>query len=189
MTVRLTRAGVLLRPFDDDELQRLVEVYAAAPAGDGIHWGPRDRDALRARIEASGTWSNGPAGLMLAIETGGRLVGEIQARGGTSQLLPPGVFELGIDLYEATERGRGIGAAAVAELTGHLFGEEGANRVQISTDIGNVAMRRVCERLGFGFEGVLRGFMPTNDGPRDYAMYGMTHDDYREVSTTWTSTG
>jgi RimJ/RimL family protein N-acetyltransferase len=47
--------------------------------------------------------------------------------------------------------------------------------VQATTDVDNVSMRRVLEALGFGFEGVLRGFMPDADGPpRDYAMYGVT---------------
>jgi RimJ/RimL family protein N-acetyltransferase len=60
--------------------------------------------------------------------------------------------------------------------------------VQLSTDVDNAAMRRVAELLGFGFEGVLRGFMPSAEGPRDYAMYGMTETDFQDVSATWTST-
>jgi hypothetical protein len=32
----------------------------------------------------------------------------------------------------------------------------------------------------------MRSFMPSIDGPRDYAMYAMTRDDYEEVKTTWT---
>ena len=47
-------------------------------------------------------------------------------------------------------------------------------------------MRRTLERLGFEFEGVLRGFMVSADGPRDYAMYGMTTDDWKAVRTRWT---
>jgi RimJ/RimL family protein N-acetyltransferase len=60
--------------------------------------------------------------------------------------------------------------------------------VQISTDVENAAMRAVAERLGFGLEGVLRGFMPDPRGPRDYAIYGMTKGRYEDVMPTWTST-
>jgi RimJ/RimL family protein N-acetyltransferase len=50
-------------------------------------------------------------------------------------------------------------------------------------------MRCVLERLGFGFEGVLRGFMPTaNRGSRDYTMYAMTRDDWENVKDGWTRT-
>ena len=44
-------------------------------------------------------------------------------------------------------------------------------------------MRTLSERLGFVFEGVLRSFMPSTDGPRDYAMYAMTEDDYEDVKS------
>ena len=44
-------------------------------------------------------------------------------------------------------------------------------------------MRTLSERLGFGFEGVMRQFMPSTDGPRDYAMYAMTKDDYEDAKT------
>jgi RimJ/RimL family protein N-acetyltransferase len=107
-------------------------------------------------------------------------VGELQARGGRAQLLPDGVFELGIEVYATQDRGRGVGTAALQEVTRYLFEEEHAHRVQVSTDVSNAPMRRTCERAGFTFEGVLRGFMPTSSGPRDYAMYAMTETD-REV--------
>ncbi|HEY7454146.1 MAG TPA: GNAT family protein [Thermoleophilaceae bacterium] len=180
---RIVGDRVTLRGFRDDELDRLVEVATAAPTDDGIHWGPTDRASIRQRIASSGVWSHGH--LILAIEADGELVGEVQARsvrGG----MPTGVFELGIDVFDPAERGRGLGSAAVVELTRHLFLEEAAHRVQLSTDVANAPMRRVAERLGFGFEGVMRGFMPTGDGPHDYALYAITKDDYEDMETRWT---
>jgi RimJ/RimL family protein N-acetyltransferase len=176
---------VILRPFREDEVDRLVAVAGAPPADDGIHWGPRDRDAILARVAASGTWKAGQ--LTFAVETDGRLVGEVQARSAPGAI-PPGVFELGIEIHDDADRGRGLGSDAIAAITSHLFGQEEAIRVQISTDVDNAAMRRAAEKLGFGFEGVLRGFMPTRRGPLDYAMYGMTKDDWRTKRTRWTRT-
>jgi ribosomal-protein-serine acetyltransferase len=151
---------------------------------DGIHWGPRERDALRRKIELSGRWTE-EGQLDLAVESEGRLVGDVQARS-VRGAMPPGVFELGIEVFDAEDRGRGLGAAAVVALTRHLFKEEDAIRVQLSTDVDNGAMRAVAERLGFACEGVLRGYMPTAGGPHDYAMYAMTRPDYEERKTTWT---
>lgn len=183
---RIQGNGVILRGFHDDELDRLVEVATAAPLGDGTHWGPRERDELAARIRESGDWTPGGV-LTFAVESDGRLVGEVQARN-RSGASPPGVFDLGVEVYAETDRGRGLGASAVAEISGHLFREEEAIRVQLTTDVANAPMRRVAERLGFGFEGVLRGFMPTDDGPRDYAMYGMTRSDWETKRDAWTQT-
>jgi RimJ/RimL family protein N-acetyltransferase len=180
MTVRLRRDGVLLRPFRDDEVDVLVRIQAGWSLDDGVHGGePLTREQLSGRIASSGKWADGPVGLLLAIEADGRLVGEVQARGNRSQLLPPRVFELGIELYGSADRGRGIGRAALAEITRYLFDEEHANRVQLSTDVENRAMRRAAEIAGFRFEGVMRGFWPSSDGEaRDYALYGVTRTDH-----------
>jgi RimJ/RimL family protein N-acetyltransferase len=171
---------VTLRPFREDEADHLFDVMVAWPTDGGVSHadGPPDREKIREKVAMSGSWSDGPLGLLLAIEADGRLVGELQARGGRAQLLPSGVFELGIELYAPEDRGRGLGTAAVEEITRYLFDEEQAHRVQISTDVENAAMRRACERAGFGYEGVLRGFMPTSNGPRDYAMYAVTTADH-----------
>jgi len=180
---RIAGERVTLRGFRDEELDRLVQVASSTPTDDGIHWGPTDRGSIRKRIASSGVWSHGH--LILAIEEGGELVGEVQARsvrGG----MPTGVFELGIDVFDPGRRGRGVGSAAIVELTRHLFREEGAHRVQLSTDVANAPMRAVAERVGFAFEGVMRSFMPTGDGPHDYALYAITKDDYEDVKTRWT---
>jgi RimJ/RimL family protein N-acetyltransferase len=53
-----------------------------------------------------------------------------------------------------------------------------AERVQGSTDVANLAMRRVFERLGFAAEGVMRGFMPGPGGRADYILYGVTRAEW-----------
>lgn len=133
------------------------------------------RELRRKRLALSGTRTKRE--LLFAIEADDRLVGEIQARS-SEWAMPNGVYEIGIEIYEPEDRGRGFGSGAVAALTAHLFEREAAMRVQASTDLENAAMRATLERIGFGYEGVLRGFMPSPDGPRDYAMYGMTEADW-----------
>ena len=92
--------------------------------------------------------------------------------------MPPGVYELGIAIFEE-ERGRGYGRGAVEALTQLLVEEHRAHRVQATTDLRNTAMRTVLEHLGYTFEGILRGFMPARGGGRaDYAMYGVTRPDW-----------
>jgi RimJ/RimL family protein N-acetyltransferase len=183
--VHVEAYGVTLRRFRDDELDHLVAITSSWPTGDGIHWGTRDRETLQRKIEASGVWTDAAA-LDMAIEVHGELVGEIQARqprGG----LPPGVYELGIEIYGAGDRNHGLGGAAIQAMTAHLFQQEHAHRVQLSTDVDNLGMRRCAERVGFGFEGINRGFMPTGPGPHDYAMYGMTVNDFEDgVRGRWT---
>jgi RimJ/RimL family protein N-acetyltransferase len=107
--------------------------------------------------------------LALAVEVDGEVVGHIQARAPRFGF-PPGVCELGITLFPEA-RGQGYGTEAVRLFTAHLF-SEGWVRVQAATSVTNNGMRRVLERSGYGFEGVLRKFAPGDvTGREDYVLY------------------
>ncbi len=92
--------------------------------------------------------------------------------------MPPGVFELGIEIWSEDLRGRGIGTEAIELITSHLFGGREAGRVQASTAVWNTPMRRVFTKLGFTEEGVMRGFMPAENGREDYVLYGVTREEW-----------
>jgi len=130
---------------------------------------------MRRRIANSGRLVGG--WLDLAIDAEGSLVGEIDARH-PPRAMPPGVFELGIALFDEEVRGRGYGTEAIALLTAHLFAELGAERVQASTAVDNSAMRRVFEKLGFAKEGVMRSYMPAGESRDDYVLYAVTRADW-----------
>jgi RimJ/RimL family protein N-acetyltransferase len=180
---RLAGARVTLRPYRDDEATILATAWADATWFAPKGTSPRDlAERVRERIRRSGSFTDGM--VILAVEAEGRLVGEVSARQPLHGL-PPGVFELGIELFEPHDRGRGLGGDAIVAITRHLFNDEGAHRVQLSTDVENVAMRQAAERLGFSFEGVLRSFMPEPDGPHDYAMYAITKTDLEGRTTPW----
>lgn len=138
------------------------------------------REQRRERLRASG--GRYFTEILFAVEAEGRLVGEVQARF-NGNLIPPGVFEIGIELFRDEDRGRGFGGGAVAALLDHLFDREEAERVQGSTDLENAPMRGTFESLGFTYEGAMRGFMPSPDGRRDYALYGITREEWRARGT------
>jgi RimJ/RimL family protein N-acetyltransferase len=146
----------------------LDEAFRQAQAAESRVGAVPSRERVAERMARSGSFVDGH--LELAIEVDGRLCGSIQARA-PERSLPPGVCELGIELVPDA-RGRGIGTEAVRLLGRHLL-VNGYPRVQASTDVDNVAMRRALERAGFAFEGVLRAFMPTADGRADYALYAL----------------
>ena len=164
---------VRLRPIEVGDIEALVAAHdndpaSFAPAGDEA------RERLRRQIERSPTLEDGGF-LNLAVECEGRLIGDVQARA-PKNAFPPGVCEIGVTLF-ADVRGQGFGGEAVAQLTEQLF-DAGWERVQASTSVGNLAMRRVLERLGYGFEGVLRAFSPSDSGEReDYALYAAVRGD------------
>lgn len=121
--------------------------------------------------------------LFLAIESDGRPAGEIQAWGGEERSLPPGTVEIGIYLWDPSDRGHGYGTEAVALLTSWLFEQPAMQRVQASTDVANAPLRRSLERLGFRREGTMRGFMPSATGREDYALYAVVKREW--VKREW----
>ena len=171
MTIELHGDVVTLRAFRPHEYDTMI---ARIPGGD-----PNDAEQMRIRrrrLENSGTRAADE--VLLAIESDGRIVGDMQGRS-IRMAMPAGVWEIGIELWETADRGRGLGRQAVTLLTTYLFDEEGAHRVQGSTDVANAAMRRVFEALGFADEGTMRGFMPNADGAfRDYELYAVTLGDW-----------
>jgi RimJ/RimL family protein N-acetyltransferase len=176
---------VSIRPLQESDLARVWDARVATGSRLGLDTSEGARRKLAERVAQSGRFANGE--ILLGIVADGALAGEIQARQ-PEMGLPPGVFEIGIEVYDPATRGAGIGRRALAQFLRHLFEEEHAHRVQLTTDVDNAAMRRVSERLGFRLEGTLTGFMPTPDGPRDYLMYAMTTGDYEEARERWTPT-
>ena len=175
--IELRGDHVLLRGFRPEEVPLALQQMQTIPASEPMSEMDEAVRERRERLERSGQ-RNGWE-IMLAVEAGGRLVGDVQGRS-PRFAIPPGVWELGIELWDAADRGRGIGRETVALLSSYLFDSEGAIRVQATTDVDNVSMRRVLEVLGFDFEGVLHGFMPDAAGPaRDYAMYGVTRGAWK----------
>jgi RimJ/RimL family protein N-acetyltransferase len=174
----------MLRPFRDGDFERLWS-EETVDRGDFQAPIPRDdasRERLRHRVDGSGSWSRNE--LLLAIESDGVLAGDVQARRDDGSM-PPGLFEVGIGVFRGC-RGRGLGTEALSLLTDHLFLEEFAHRVQLSTDAANVAMRRAAEKAGYTCEGILRGFWPVPEGPaRDHVLYARTRDDH-DRSDRWT---
>jgi RimJ/RimL family protein N-acetyltransferase len=163
--VDLKGAEVRLRPFER------AEVAIVARARPGV-----DRRRLRRRLAYSGRFHDGR--LDLAIEAGGELVGEVDVRN-VAGAMPEGVYELGIEVFRESRRGRGYGTDAVTVLVDYLFRGVGAARIQASTALENTAMRRVLEKTGFAYEGTMRAFMPSGGGRRhDFALYAITRGDW-----------
>jgi RimJ/RimL family protein N-acetyltransferase len=174
-TPRLEHGALRLRPLRPEDVDLLVAARAvgSSPNTAGEQ---QVRRRLARRVESSGRFHEGR--LDFGIEVRGRLVGSIEARQ-PREGLPPGAYEIGISFFDAADRGRGLGTVAVRLFVEHLFSDPQTHRVQASTWVDNVPMRRVLEKLGFALEGVMRAFMPTAGGERhDYALYAVTRDDW-----------
>lgn len=72
----------------------------------------------------------------------------------------------------------GLTAEAVKSMIHFLFREVGAGRIEAGFSIDNKQSRRVLEKCGFVFEGILRKARWDNNGICDKAVYSIISDDY-----------
>jgi RimJ/RimL family protein N-acetyltransferase len=130
-----------------------------------------DQARFRARLQRPGCLNDG--WLDLAIDVGGVSVGRIQTFVPPGRPLPAGTFEVGIGLREEA-RGQGYGREALALLTDWLFEHAAAEVVEAPTDLANVAMRTVFQRVGWLLAGSLTEF------GREWVMYRITRREWEE---------
>lgn len=85
----------------------------------------------------------------------------------------------------ATHRGRGIGRHAVGWLTGHLFTEFAhVNRVEATTRVDNVAMRRALLGSGYVKEAHYRDGWPGAGSVHDAVGYAILRRDWLSGTVT-----
>lgn len=87
-------------------------------------------------------------------------------------------------------RGRGVGTAAVRWLTGHVFGNYPADRIEGTTRQDNHAMRRIFEKSGWAKESHYRAAWPGADRVHDSVGYAVLRRDWETGTVTpvdWTA--
>ncbi len=171
----LADEAVLLRPPRDDDAPAIA---AACVEPEIARWVPVPvpytvADA-RAFLEGvADGWSTG-AHQTFAIEerASGALVGMI----GLDRGAAPGRASLGYWLGPEA-RGRGLATRAVRLVARWAFEDQGLERLELTTLVGNDASGRVAIRAGFRREGILRRYLRFRGETVDVVMYALVPGD------------
>lgn len=108
-----------------------------------------------------------------AVDVDGKAVGSIGAF--RQQNIHSRTAELGYYLAEEYW-GRGIMTEAVMLLCGKIFAETDILRIFAEPFSHNIGSRRVLEKAGFKFEGILKNNAVKNGKVLDMAMYALTKE-------------
>lgn len=142
------------------------------PWVDGSTSAEHTREFLRGAISGAADGKS----LILVIEHEGRVCGTAGLNwidhGNAS-------CEIGYWLREDLQQ-RGIMTSCCRALAGHAFGSLGLNSVRISAAVDNERSRKIPERLGFHFDGVIRDAERLSSGFVNLAVYTLLrreHDD------------
>jgi [ribosomal protein S5]-alanine N-acetyltransferase len=79
----------------------------------------------------------------------------------------------------AASRGYGIAAEALDALAIALILEHGFHRIEVRVASGNTGSRRVAEKAGFTYEGLLRNAGYVHSGRVDLAVWSLVASDLR----------
>jgi len=159
---------VVLRPMSDADVPEIVRCCndPLVPRFIPVIPVPYTRSDAHEYLERSRTRDDE---LNLAIsDAGGGLSGAI----GFSIKADPGVAEIGYWLAPEA-RGRGLATRALRLLSAWTLRETGIARLQLQTDIDNLASQAVATRAGFTREAVLRGYVDSRGTRRDSVMFSM----------------
>jgi [ribosomal protein S5]-alanine N-acetyltransferase len=74
--------------------------------------------------------------------------------------------------------GSGANREAKALLAALAFGPLGLERLAAYADVRNARSRAALQRLGFAYEGLLRGFHRHDEVARDVALYALLRSDW-----------
>jgi len=85
-------------------------------------------------------------------------------------------FNIGIALLPK-HRGHGHGTEAQRQLAAYLFAHTMVERLEASTDVGNLAEQRALERAGFTREGTLRHAQFRDGEFHDMVLYSRLRGD------------
>ena len=75
-------------------------------------------------------------------------------------------------------RGRGIAGEAARRVIRFGFEDLGLNRIEARYMDGNIASRKVMEKLGMKYEGTMRGALRLGNEYRDVGVCALLYDEY-----------
>ena len=161
----------LVRERDLDELFELMSDLDTR--GPYFPSGVMSEPAVRAEFVKNGFWDK-DEGMLLMTNSDGEIVGEIEYFPITHYLQG---FEISYQLFGDQHAGRGYTTEAVDLLVGYLFAGKRVNRMQLNIHPENAASKRVAEKCGFTFEGMMRGCWFHRGQYHDLEIWSLLRDE------------
>lgn len=175
----LTDGTVTLRPWRDADVPALVAVCRDPEV---VRWTKvpspyTEHDAQTFMLVKQARQARGEEAYFAAVDPPDRrLLGSFSLRPLPARAADVGYF------VAAGSRRRGVATRALELIAGWAFESLRVARLQLVTDVDNVASQRTALAAGFRREGVLRSYLEVRDHRSDAAMFSLLPGERRGVS-------
>jgi RimJ/RimL family protein N-acetyltransferase len=165
---------VILRLFSEKDLDEFLTLENAySDIGEFAAVGFRSPAQFRKEFSETGGWSEN-LGRMLVTGKEGRLLGHIIFFKDPSY---QSGYEVGYGIFRKEDRGHGYMTEALRIFSAYLFESKAVPRLQATTAVDNVAARRIAEKCGYQFEGVMRKMGFRRGEYVDAARYSLLREE------------
>lgn len=171
--------NIVLRTVKESDLELLYDMLSTI-YDKGEYWlieVPAEPDFKRAFAQ-TGFWQP-DFGRMLITDKEDILLGEIFY---SKCLSYQTGYEIGYQLFQPLARGRGIMSEALRLFTNYLFQVLPIPRLQITVIKGNTPSRRVAEKCGYRYCGLLRHAVFHNGCYQDLELFDLVRADWQAFS-------
>ena len=170
---------IRIRPIEnDDDLKYLFHSFNNPESvGKYVSFEPRSWDAFRNLISEGSRSATHLTIYLIERNEDKKIIGSVAffvPHPLSKQCLEIGY---GIDFPELRQKGLAFEAASL--LVDFLFSTKPLERVQATTNIGNIASQKVLEKLGFSREGILRKSDFLQGKYSDVAMYSLLREEWK----------
>jgi ribosomal-protein-alanine N-acetyltransferase len=172
---------VRLRPIETDEdLQYLFHaINNPETAGDYISFEARSWEGFQNWIKEQSKSFSQLMFFLILKKDDGKIIGSV------SHFVPSPLsrscVEIGYGIDEPALRGKGFGSESVKLLVDYLFLTKPLERIQATTNIGNLQSQHLLEKLGFTKEGVLRNNEFLNGRFTDTAVFSLLRNEWERM--------
>lgn len=165
---------VQLRLVREGDLSQLYQMLSNLDTrGPYFPLGVMSETTLRTEFAKNGFWDR-EEGMLLIVDGADQIVGEIEYFPILHYLQG---YEISYQLFGAEHSGRGYTTEAVKLLTKYLFGRKRVNRMQLNIHPDNAASKKIAEKCGFSFEGVMRGCWFHQGTYQDLEVWSLLRDE------------
>lgn len=158
----------------ETDLPGLYEAFSNIETrGNYFPLGVPSEPKLRADFAENGFWA-ADEGMLLMIDHGGAMVGEIEYFPIIHYLQG---YEISYQLFTPENAGKGYTTEAVNLLVDYLFGRKRVNRMQLNIHPENGASKRIAAKCGFTYEGLMRGCWFHDGRYHDLEIWSLLRDE------------